>query len=84
MKMKIEKDARENKDIIEKIERKCWKEIRDHTKDFGAILKHIRQSIKKKDPIVVEVDALVLRIHLDSILKNLYILDTLEEVKEDD
>ena len=79
-----EKKARENKDIIEKIEKKCWKEIRDHTKDFGAILKHIRQSIKKKDPIVAQSDALVLRIHLDNILKNLYILDTLEEVKEND
>jgi len=82
MKGKIEKDARENKDIIEKIEKKCWKEIRDHTKDFGAIIKHLKQSVKKRDLIVAQSDALVLRIHLDSILKNLHVLDTLEEVKE--
>ena len=79
-----EETLRENKDLIKKIEKKCWKEIRDHTKDFGAILKHIRQSIKKKELMAIESDALVLRIHLDSILKNLYVLDTLEEVKEND
>jgi len=77
-----EKKTRENKDIIKKIEKKCWKEIQDHSADLIGIAKHLKQTIKKKDIIVAQSDALILRIHLDSILKNLYILDTLEEVKE--
>ena len=72
-----------SKEITKNLLRNCWKNIKENVADIKNILTSLEKSVDEKKDMQAGAEALSVRIHIDTILKNLYVISAIKnELRE--